>query len=524
MGIALEWTQVVAVLILVLFAALIWTNWRQRRITPKLAPHASQIDQTQNALVFYFGRDGAFASANAPGDQFLRDIDLEIADWAQFRTEFLARFPDLPARVYATDQAQITCFDAVSPADPAQVTLETHPEGSTACVFPIRNGELAITGDAHCVFSQLSDLPVLRAVYDMAPNPVWVSMPDGRVIWSNMAFKTLDMEFPKNALDPGAPLFQLPEKRQTGCPDRISIRDAESGRTRWFNVVGKRYADGMLNFAYDIQDAIKAEAAQHNFVQTLAKTFAHLSTGLAVFDRNRQLVLFNPALVDLTHLPADFLIGRPTVFSFFDQLRNSQIMPEPKDYASWRERIADVISEASDGRFIETWAVSFGQTYRVTGRPHPDGAIAFLIEDISAEVSLTRKFRGEMAVTQSALNALPTSLAVFAANGAMVQCNTAMMREWGLPDASGDVPLDIKDVSRAWQKYCRPSPVWGEVRDFILDGRERAEWTGEARLKSGTPVNVQVSPIASGASLVALELQKSVQTKPASRKRRTAAA
>jgi len=51
--------------------------------------------------------------------------------------------------------------------------------------------------------------------------------------------------------------------------------------------------------------------AQRNFVQTLTKTFAQLSIGLAIFNRERQLVLFNPALIDLTALPADFLTGRP---------------------------------------------------------------------------------------------------------------------------------------------------------------------------------------------------------------------
>lgn len=67
-----------------------------------------------------------------------------------------------------------------------------------------------------------------------------------------------------------------------------------------------------------------------NFVQTLTKTFATLSIGLVIFDRNRQLMLFNPALIDLTTLPADFLSARPNLLTVFDKLRDNQIMPEPK--------------------------------------------------------------------------------------------------------------------------------------------------------------------------------------------------
>jgi hypothetical protein len=63
----------------------------------------------------------------------------------------------------------------------------------------------------------------------------------------------------------------------------------------------------------DITEIVRAQQAQKNFVQTLTKTFATLAIGLAIFDRNRQLMLFNPALIDLPALPADFLSARPNL-------------------------------------------------------------------------------------------------------------------------------------------------------------------------------------------------------------------
>lgn len=72
--------------------------------------------------------------------------------------------------------------------------------------------------------------------------------------------------------------------------------------------------DITIYHAVDVNAVVKSEIAQRNFVQTLAKTFAQLSIGLAIFDRNGQLALFNPALIDLTELPAEFLSGRPTLF------------------------------------------------------------------------------------------------------------------------------------------------------------------------------------------------------------------
>jgi PAS domain-containing protein len=80
----------------------------------------------------------------------------------------------------------------------------------------------------------------------------------------------------------------------------------------------------------DITEIVRAQQAQKNFVQTLTKTFATLSIGLAIFDRNRQLMLFNPALIDLTALTADFLSARPNLLTAFDKLWDNQIMPETK--------------------------------------------------------------------------------------------------------------------------------------------------------------------------------------------------
>ncbi len=205
------------------------------------------------------------------------------------------------------------------------------------------------------------------------------------------------------------------------------MKDPAHNRTHWFDVTRQSLEDGHLYFATDVHAVVNAETAQRNFVQTLAKTFAHLATGLAIFDRNRQLVLFNPSLFDLTELRPEFLTARPNLFSFFNQLRDNQIMPEPKNYASWRERIADVIFAASDDNFSETWHLPNGLTYRVTERPHPDGAIAFLFEDISAEISLTRRFREEADVTRSALDALDHSIAIFNRAGYLQQHNAAML-------------------------------------------------------------------------------------------------
>ena len=135
---------------------------------------------------------------------------------------------------------------------------------------------------------------------------------------------------------------------------RVSARLPNSEYQDWYDVSVVSAGDIMIFHAVDVNAVVKSEAAQRNFVQTLAKTFAQLSIGLAIFDRNGQLALFNPALIDLTDLPADFLSGRPTLMSFFDRIRENRRMPEPKNYHSWRQQITEVIAAATDGRYQET--------------------------------------------------------------------------------------------------------------------------------------------------------------------------
>lgn len=87
--------------------------------------------------------------------------------------------------------------------------------------------------------------------------------------------------------------------------------------------------------------------------------------------------------------------------------------------------MADLISAAETGQFEETWSLETGQTYRVKGRPHPDGAIAFLLEDISTEVLLTRNFRAELEMGQNLVDTFDDALAVFSHAGVLTFSNKA---------------------------------------------------------------------------------------------------
>jgi PAS domain-containing protein len=337
----------------------------------------------------------------------------------------------------------------------------------------------------------------------LAPYLVWSVSPEGVFLWGNDSFLTYAKAY-GSARALAEHLDDHLSENETDRPKRIELSSQrlDSRHNRWIEVTTRETEIGRFYFAIGIDAMIRAEAAQQNFVQTLSKTFANLTTGLAIFDRDRRLALFNPALVDLSDVPIEFLSARPAMFEFFDKLRDSRIMPEPKNYDNWREGMAKLVAAASDDRFRETWTLSTGQTFDITGQPYPDGAIAFLFNDITAEVSLTRGFRTELDTMQSVIDTLIDAVAVFSQQGSLTLCNATYAQQWNVEPDACIAETSIVDATQSWKTAFHPSPVWPELRDYVTRTTERVSWDTELRGKDGREVICRIDPISHGATLI----------------------
>ena len=353
--------------------------------------------------------------------------------------------------------------------------------------------------DRHQWLMSKSNTQVLNQMLERAPVAMWATHNEGKLLFGNAEFRTLAEQTGKQLVfdtdtDAG---IKAKETR------RVCLETNQSSTSTWFDVTMRPAGSGMtLNYAVNTDAIVTAEAAQRNFVQTLTKTFAQLSIGLAIFDRKRHLALFNPALIDLTELPAEFLSSRPTLSDFFDQLRDRQIMPEPRNYKNWRDQLSDMLAAAQDGEYCETWTLPSGLTYRINGKPHPDGAVAFLFEDISAEISLTRRFRAELELSQSVLDAMDSAIAVFSRTGTLTFANTHFRDLWKCAPDESFIEMTVLDLSRIWQEACEPSQVWGEVRDFVGSMEDRAEWLDVVHHKTRGELRLEMVPLGGRATMV----------------------
>lgn len=419
-------------------------------------------------------------------------------DWHALRERLINRFPGLPEHPAGSGEQSMTVL-ARHVEDKAALSLTRVGEFTQVHMLEDAVPENVQSKSVRALRHELADL---RRASDTTPHAIWQVDTRGHVTWHNAAYEKLYKRVQNSLPKPETPVFKANSGLDPKAVQRVSTVSPKDGRKDWYDVNAISVGDITIFHAVNVNAVVKSEIAQRNFVQTLAKTFAQLPIGLAIFDRDGQLALFNPALIDLTGLPADFLSGRPKLMSFFDRLREYRRMPEPKNYSSWRQQIADVIAAATDGRYQETWTLETGQTYRVRGRPHPDGAIAFLIEDISAEVSLTRNFRAELELGQSLMDTFEDGLVVFSPSGVLTFCNAAYRRLWGLDPDNSFADVTIADSVHAWKTLCAPGARWANLTDFVLEYGERKSWEMPVLLATGDPLACHVSRIASGATVI----------------------
>lgn len=361
--------------------------------------------------------------------------------------------------------------------------------------------------DIHSLRAIESELAALRANASAAPFLLWRQNAEGEVTWVNQAYLDTAREIGCDVLAAWPlpvvfPSLALLSSVRSSESRRVAIQGRNGREDAWYDCHVASVGTDVLCTAIPADEAVRAENRRREFTQTLTKTFAELATGLAIFDRSRRLVLFNPALLDLTGLPTDFLASRPSLVAFLDRLRENRVMPEPRDYKSWRTAIAELEAAAADGTYSETWSLPDGQTYHVTGRPHPDGAVAFLFEDISAEMSLTRHFRTELEQSQAVLDALDDAVAVFSAAGEITISNAAYRELWDLDTGDEEFLIaDLTEATRRWHDLSAPTPVWGDFREFARADIDREEWSATVALRDGRRVGCRFAPQKGGGTM-----------------------
>ena len=424
--------------------------------------------------------------------------------WQRIMSFLSVRFPQVEDRIASLQREGRFVIDSVPSEKDGRLTLHAEWRGGLTRLSlsgPEDDGKFPIV-DPMTQRAIVEELSMLRDIVARAPFPIWLEHANGTPLWSNLDYM---LRVEDLLSEDGAQGWPLPRLAPGPVRDGQRI-EIESGTdcADWIEATVCTAPAGRIVFGLPITPLVQAEASLRDFTQTLTKTFAQLPIGLAIFDRYRRLALFNPALLDLTTLPIDFLTSRPMLSDCLDRMRELRMIPEPKDYRQWRRRMAEIEEEASSGIYEEVWHLPGAQIYRVLGRPHPDGALALLIEDITTETTRTRRYRADVELGQSVLDAVDEAVAVFSAAGLLVMSNAAYTKLWG-HDPSSFVGADSSIVALAahWRDLTAPTGLWSQAETFVGTLGDRREWTASAGLFDGRSLTCRFVPLPGGATMVA---------------------
>jgi PAS domain-containing protein len=489
--------MVLSATFVVLASLALLSGWQSRR----QAQPSSLFGQDAPATIFLFHGE-RLLDATPDARALLSDGD-ESRAWSRLLARLGPMFPGLgPVLDSLPRTGQMMIASAPDVVPPVLLRGE-HLTGLTRLTLIDSAAEQRQgVADSAAVVALQQEVLAQRAVLARAPVLMWREAAEGEVVWANHAYLIRAVELLPGGEDLSWPLPRLFDGARDGAGRSTRIKLQMQGGAEWFDMIRVPLGDEVLCYALAANTAVQAETALREFMQTLTKTFADLPIGLAIFDRARVLQLFNPALADLTALAPDFLISRPTLSAVLDAMRAKAMIPEPKDYRSWRKQLTRLEEEASMGLFEETWSLPGGQTYRVIGRPHPNGALAFMFEDISHEMTRTRRYRADLELGQSVIDAVDEAVAVFSQGGQLVMSNTTYAQLWNHDPAVLLSDAGIGSLCAWWREHSAPTLLWDDATDFVTQLGDRTAWDGEVRLLDGRLVSCRFRPLTGGATLI----------------------
>ena len=448
--------------------------------------------------VFVF-KDKELLDATPSARHLLHSAPHGREDWDRMLARLAPMFPDLPQEVEEIEaKCRVILGSAEGITPKIALNLEWMAGNMRISLYPAESEAHSSLLDIGAEIALHEELLGLRQAMNDAPLPIWKEDQEGQIQWANGAYLELILEaLPEGALVPW-PLPSLFASKGEGC--RREILRLDGSLTHYDLIALPCLNEGQtLLYAMPSQQLFEVERNLKDFTQTMSKTFAQLPTAVAIFDANRVLQIFNPALSEITGLPVSFLVARPSFNMFLDALRDKRMIPEPKDYLAWRRQFVEMDGAAITGVYQESWSLISGQTFRVTGMPQPTGALAFLIEDVTTEIMNIRRLKAELALGQSVMDALEEAIVIIARSGEVTHCNSSAKMLFKFENLAQDGNARALTYLR---EITAPSSIWEEVQSFVTLFGPRQALSREVQFLNGRSYDLQVSAVYGGATLL----------------------
>lgn len=289
-----------------------------------------------------------------------------------------------------------------------------------------------------------ADFAALVGLIEAAPVPMWFRNKDGRLRLVNSAYVAAvggesadevvagDVELVE-AIDGHSPAEIAADARKSGRPIQRNVMVTIDGERRAFKVsdlpVG---TEGIAGYAIDVEDLEQLAREYRAFRAAQRALLDQMSSGVAQFDPQRNLIFVNLPMQRLFRLPARTGQDATPLNEVFEIMRDAGRLPEVRDFPAWRREKEAWFT--SSGVKDEEWVLPDGTHLRIVAQPMPDGGLMMIVEDRTEQLQLASARDTLLRVRTATLDSLFEGLAVLAPDGRLQLWNRRFAAEWALSE------------------------------------------------------------------------------------------
>jgi len=356
----------------------------------------------------------------------------------------------------------------------------------------------------------LEETELLRDFTAAMPWPIWTRSAQGELRYVNAAYaKATEAASAADAIHRNLELLESDQRNEvnralndnSAFTARLPI--VVGGERRVYDVHAVTLNAGSAGIAVDASEASGLRAALVRMAEAHRRTLDQLSSGVAVFDRQRRLAFYNDSYRRLWDLDRTFLDGNPDDSSVLDRLRAARKVPEQPDFRAWKAKLHEAYRAVEPAK--DTWYLPDGRAVSVVTTPNPEGGVTYLFDDVTESLDLARRFDGLIRVQRETLDNLAEAVAVFGSNGRAQLFNPAFAKMWKLsPEAMREQP-HIETV----ETWCKPlfdeADTWRTIREAITRIENRVEVPLKLERKDGSVLDCMTMPLPDGATMLTFQ-------------------
>ncbi|AGF73920.1 sensor histidine kinase protein [Bartonella australis AUST/NH1] len=344
-------------------------------------------------------------------------------------------------------------------------------------------------------------LKIQENLLDHIQEPVWIQDGEGKICFMNRIFR--EMTTTQEGNNDLISLFNGATQRETDKKEAVFqdyIHTVIGGERRYFHLTRIMTEEGTATFARDESTYKNLANEIKHILKSHYETLDQISTAVAIFDANQKLKFCNHAFKVLWPLESTFLENEPSHTLFLERLREEGLIGEHPDWRAWKEELFRASQQTEPNQQI--WNLPDGRTVHVISRPHPQGGITWLYENLTEKIDLERRYNTLIKIQGETLDKLSEGVVVFGADGRLRLSNPALSKLWSLPYNLLVEGIHITQL----QAHCSTLMIgkeWDKFAQFVTGFSEKRDTcSGRIDLKNGTIIDYTLVPLLDGQTML----------------------